>query len=348
MQDEDDTVTFDDGIVVIGASAGGIQPLATIIEGLPSSTTAAVFAAVHLAADVPSRLPEVVGRRASLPVAFAQDGPIVGGTVHLAPPGHHLLLIDDEMHLSDGPKQHGQRPAIDPLFDSAAERFSGHVVGVLVSGALDDGVAGLAHITRRGGHALVQAPGDAMHPSMPSQALARVPIDAALPADELARAIVERLARIRAMRAPIPSDSQHRTQDASAIDEMADRFAPTELTCPACGGAIWLLRDGEVPVLRCHVGHSYGPESFAAAQNEGTERALWQAVRMMEERQRLFRRMADDAGEEGRPRTATRLRDAAAELEEQARVVRAVVEALLGSDGALEPALTSAEPASGA
>jgi two-component system chemotaxis response regulator CheB len=289
-------------------------------------------------------LPEVIGRRASLPVRFAEDGPVVGGTVHLAPPGHHLLLIGDEMHLDDGPKQHGQRPAIDPMFHSAAERFSTGVVGVLLSGALDDGVAGLAHIAQRGGHTLVQAPGDAMHPSMPSQALARVPIDAALPAGDLTKAIVEHLGRVRATNvAPAPNGGRM-TDDASAIDEFADRAAPTELTCPACGGAIWLLHDGEVPVLRCHVGHAYGPESFAAAQNESTERALWQAVRMMEERQRLFRRMAEDASDEGRARSAGRLRDAAEELEEQARVVRSVVEALLGAEGPLEPALTAGQP----
>jgi two-component system, chemotaxis family, protein-glutamate methylesterase/glutaminase len=183
-------------LVVIGASAGGVEALTRLVARLPRSLDAAVLVVLHMAPDAPSSLPEVLGRSGPVPAAFARDGePLTAGTIAIAPPGAHLLVLDGAMALSTGPTEHGQRPAIDPLFRSAAEAFGQRTTGVILSGSLDDGVAGLGRIVEAGGRALVQDPDDAVHPSMPSRALERVKIDAVRPADRLAGAIVEGLDR---------------------------------------------------------------------------------------------------------------------------------------------------------
>lgn len=245
-----------------------------------------------------------------------------------------MLLNDGTITLSAGPKVHGERPSIDPLFRSAAESYGAGVIGVLLSGSLDDGVAGLARIVAEGGTAMVQSPDDAMHPSMPLHALRRVRVDESLPADELGRAIGMRISE-KELAMSLHEDTPVGPPREAAIEEMP-KDASTGLTCPACGGAIWELRDDGVTVLRCHVGHAYGLESFAEAQIEETEAALWEAVRALEERRALLARMADSAERSDRVLSANQLRAAAADLDAKADSVRSLVQTLLAPGGPLD------------
>jgi len=304
---------------------------------LPTQLEAPVLVAMHLSPDVPSALPEVVGRQTDMPTSFATDGmPLAAGTITIAPPGAHLLLNGGTLTLSSGPKEHGERPSIDPLFRSAAETYGPGAIGVLLSGALDDGVAGLAKIVAAGGTAMVQSPDDAIHPSMPLQALRRVRVEEALPADELGRAIAMRISE-KELAMSLHEDGPLGGPEEAQIEEMPTD-ASTGLTCPACGGAIWELRDDGVTMLRCHVGHAYGMESFAEAQVLDTEAALWEAVRALEERRALLVRMAESAERSDRTFSAAQLRSTAADLDAKAATVRRLVETLLAPGGPLDPA----------
>jgi two-component system chemotaxis response regulator CheB len=324
-------------LVVIGASAGGVQALIRLVRGLPPALDAPVLVAIHLSPDAPSSLQTVVGRATDMLTVFATDGmPLSPGTIVIAPPGAHMLLNDGTITLSAGPKEHGERPSIDPLFRSAAETRGAGVIGVLLSGSLDDGVAGLARIVAAGGTAMVQSPDDAVHPSMPLAALQRVAVEESLPADELGRAIAMRISE-KELAMSLHDDGAAGAPREMHIQEMP-RDASTGLTCPACGGAIWELRDDGVSVLRCHVGHAYGLESFAEAQVEQTEAALWEAVRALEERRALLTQMADTAERSNRSLSAAHLRTSAADLDAKSGTVRRLVEAMLAPGGPIDAA----------
>src|SRR3954462_2939915 len=324
-------------LVAIGASAGGVQALIRLVRRLPTQLEAPLLVAMHLSPDVPSALPAVVGGQTDMPTVFATDGmPLASGTITIAPPGAHLLLNDGTLALSSGPKEHGERPSIDPLFRSAAETYGPGVIGVVLSGALDAAVAGLAKIVAAGGTAMVQSPDDAIHPSMPLQALRRVRVEEALPADQLGRAIAMRISE-KELAMSLHEDGPLGGPEEAQIAEMPTN-ASTGLTCPACGGALWELRNDGVTVLRCHVGHSYGLESFAEAQSDETEAALWEAIRALEERRALLVRMADSADRSSRTLSAGQLRDAAADLDAKADKVRRLVELLLAPGGPLDAA----------
>jgi two-component system chemotaxis response regulator CheB len=216
------------------------------------------------------------------------------------------------MTLDAGPRENGHRPAVDPLFRSAAEAFGSAAVGIVLSGTRDDGTAGLAAIKARGGTTLVQDPGDALYPGMPESALAHVTVDAVLPARAIGPAIVS-LAR------------EGRLRPGTPINEppMRDHTSPesTPFVCPECGGRIHEEQRDGVTMFACHVGHVYGPESLSAEQAGATERALWTAVRALEDRAAMLRRMAEQFNRRGGPRTA-------AKLAIQARGAKAAAEAV--------------------
>jgi two-component system chemotaxis response regulator CheB len=179
-------------IVVIGASSGGLEALTEIIAGLPDDLPAALFIVVHVPAQGTSLLPEILGRRGRLPAKHAKDGEAFqAGHIYVAPPDFHLLLREGRTQVVRGPRENNHRPAIDPLFRSAAQAYGARTVGIVLSGALDDGAAGLLAIKNRGGIAVVQDPQDASFPDMPRAALAAVPVDYCLPKTEIARVIVD-------------------------------------------------------------------------------------------------------------------------------------------------------------
>jgi two-component system chemotaxis response regulator CheB len=185
--------THSDGrrdLVVIGASAGGVEVLTRVVKDLPSDLPAAICIVLHVAPGSPSLLAHILGRAGTMPCRSARDGErLREGVILVAPPDHHLAIEDSQVRLSVGPRENGHRPAVDVLFRSAARALDSRVVGVVLSGTRDDGAAGLAVIKANGGGTIVQDPRDAMYAGMPASAIANVSVDAIVPATLLASTI---------------------------------------------------------------------------------------------------------------------------------------------------------------
>jgi two-component system, chemotaxis family, protein-glutamate methylesterase/glutaminase len=317
----------DHGIVVVGASAGGVEALADLAGSLTSDLPAAVFVVLHLPAAGTSALPEILRRQGRLPAAHVKDGePIRPGRIYVAPPDHHVLVRTGHVHLSRGPRENGHRPAVDPLFRSAAREYGTRVIGLVLSGALDDGTAGLLAIKSRGGVAVVQDPADALYPGMPGNALEHVEVDHVLAAASMG----ELLARLVADPAEPPTDaapSDMRVEvemEGFSLEAMEGGHPgrPSGFSCPDCHGVLWQIRDGGLERYRCRVGHAWSPQSLLTQQSEALEAALWVALRSLEERAALARRLAEPARRRGYSITATRFEEQAAEAQQAARLVR--------------------------
>jgi two-component system, chemotaxis family, protein-glutamate methylesterase/glutaminase len=279
-------------IVVMGASAGGIEAIARILAEIPPNIAAAFFVVLHLNASVPSMLATVLGRRTRLNVVAAQEGmEIRCGTVYTASPDRHLLIEGGVTRLGRGPRENNFRPAVDPLFRSAAASYGADVIGIVLSGNLDDGTAGLMEIKRAGGTAIVQDPEDALYQGMPASALQEVrSVDFVLPAGEVANAVTK-LAGLTEPGIPMPAGRTLALDIAiggerplsSDEREAAEGGEQSSYGCPSCGGVLWEKRDGDMVRYRCRVGHMFSDEALLAAQTEGLELALWTALRALEE-----------------------------------------------------------------
>jgi two-component system chemotaxis response regulator CheB len=300
-------------LVVIGASAGGVETLTRVVAGLPSDLPATVCIVVHIAPSSPSALGRILSRSGPLPCHAAVDGdPLRPGEILVAPPDRHLVIEDGRVRLTVGPTENGHRPAIDVLFRSAADALEGRVVGVVLSGTRDDGTAGLALIKARGGGTIVQDPSDALYPGMPASALANVTVDAIVPSERVAGTIE---AMVRGEKLPLGTDPS------SPIDDPEETGAVAAV-CPACGGVLTEQTEAGVTQWLCRVGHRYSPTSLSDAQAEGVEAALWAAIRALEDRAALLQRMADKAGARGQDRSARSFRRRAETASEQAVLVR--------------------------
>ena len=339
MPSEKQTTGHD--IVVVGASAGGVEALRAIVSRLPEDLPAAVFVVLHVPAIATSVLPAILERAGDLPSAHAEDGAeIERGRIYVAPPDHHLLIQPGFMRVNRGPKENGYRPAIDPMFRTAAATYGSRVVGVILSGVLDDGTAGLAAVKTHGGRALVQDPGDALYPMMPTSAIDAAEPDLVAPADELADLITslthERVPAGMAPTAdPLLDDEQYIEIDRGASDR-PQPGSPSGFVCPDCGGALWeseetsgLLR------FRCRTGHGYSIETLAAEQTDTVESALWAALRALEERAAMARRMAGRLRGRGSKASAARFEAQADAAVQQGLVIR---EALVSITPLTEPA----------
>jgi two-component system chemotaxis response regulator CheB len=296
-------------ITVIGGSAGSLPVLQRLLADLPANYPAAVFIVLHIPPESPGLLAHLLDRRSVLPVRTGRDGAhIMPSTITVAPPDMHLILERDMMVLSCGPRENAHRPAIDVLFRSAAVAFGSRVTGVLLSGMLDDGAAGMWAIKRRGGVTVVQHPDDAEFPDMPRSALAVSEIDHAIPARELAATLVSIAANVVDWPAVTPPPAMARevsmaAQNDSDIADIEALGRQVPFTCPECGGSLWQLEDGG-PRFRCHVGHAYSLRTFANQQIIAVEAALWAALRSLEQSQRLAEKMAQDARGRGSDRAA--------------------------------------------
>jgi two-component system chemotaxis response regulator CheB len=317
----------DHGIVVVGASAGGVEALIELAGSLTSDLPAAVFVVMHLPAAGTSALPEILRRHGPLPAAHVKDGePIRPGRIYVAPPDHHVLVRTGHVHLSRGPRENGHRPAVDPLFRSAAREYGTRVIGLVLSGALDDGTAGLLAIKSRGGTAVVQDPADALYPGMPGNALQHVAADHVLAAASMGK-LLARLVADPAEPSPDAAPSDMRVEvdmEGFSLEAMEGGHPgrPSGFSCPDCNGVLWQIRDGGLDRYRCRVGHAWSPESLLTQQSEALEAALWVALRSLEERAALARRLAEPARRRGYSITATRFDEQAAEAQQAARLVR--------------------------
>lgn len=328
-------------IVVIGASAGGIEALTGLVRQLPADLGASIFVVLHLAPDQKSVLPRILSSAGKLPAKHARDGePIVADRIYVAQPDHHLLVHESHVRVVRGPRENGHRPAIDPLFRTAAYAFGPRVIGIVLSGALDDGTAGLVAIKSRGGLALVQDPNEAIVEMMPRSALENVDIDHVLPVSEMA-ALLPKLVGEQPSNAPARTallEVEAALQLNGSTDGKLKVGEPSAIACPSCGGVLNEVHEGDLLRFRCRVGHAYAPETLYQEQGLALESALWAALRALEEQASLGRRMAARARGLGQVKSAVRFDERAESSEQQARVVRETLQL-----GASPPAASSAE-----
>ncbi|HUR94048.1 MAG TPA: chemotaxis protein CheB [Gemmatimonadales bacterium] len=320
-------------IVVVGFSAGGIDPLQQLVAGLPADFPASIFVVHHFPAMSVSVLPDILGRAGSLPASQPEDGEhFKPGHIYVARPDYHLLLRAKHVRLTRGPKEQGHRPAVDPLFRTAAREFGPRVIGVILSGTLDDGSAGLVAIKDAGGLAVVQDPSDAAYPGMPLNALQHVKVDHVASAAELGK-VLDRLARLPAPPAPAqggiprfdeidPADPEPAVVGTAGLRATPPPGQPSSIVCPDCGGVLWESQSGDLLHFRCHVGHAYSAETLLAKQSTALEGALWTAIRALEEKADIARRLADRSRHRGMKRALGQFENVAMEAERGSNVIR--------------------------
>ena len=320
-------------IVVVGASAGGIESVVEVVGNLPADFPGAVFVVVHFPGSVTSTLPRILSRAGPLPARHASDGePVRPGVIYVAPPDCHLTFSDGHLRLSRGPKENGSRPAIDPLFRSAARQYGPRVVGVVLSGNLNDGTAGLMAIKQRGGLALVQSLESALYPSMPRSVMDHLQVDYALAPGEIAACLTElALQPVEHLEVKSMSSDDLEPRDDQDDIAIADRHTqpgvPSTMSCPECHGVLWEVKDEELVRFRCRVGHAYTDEALLAHQSENLEAALWTALRALEEHSALARRLAVRASSRGFRHSASTFTEQAMDAEHHASVIRTVLHA---------------------
>jgi two-component system chemotaxis response regulator CheB len=313
-------------IVVVGGSAGGVEALLGLVAGLPADLPAAVLIVMHIGADTPTALPRLLERAGPLPVEIAADGePIRPGRIYLAPADRHLLVGDGRLAVAVGPREHGFRPAVDPLFRSAAQTYGARVIGVILSGGLDDGTLGLQQIKEHGGLAVVQRPDDAKVTGMPCSAIRHVQVDHVLPVRRMGRLVARLAGRNSARASPrrLRTNGQRRREVRRTADLEPER--PTAITCPECGGALREDRNGDVERFRCHVGHGFTADSLGAEHTKRVEAALWTALRTLEESVELRRRLADSARNRRLDAIARGYDDVRRDAERRAEVIRSAL-----------------------
>ena len=304
-------------LVVIGASAGGVEVLREVVAQLPPDLAAAVCIVLHIAPGSPSALGPILQRAGRLPCRAARDGDeLREGEVLVAPPDRHLVIEDAVAKLTLGPRENGHRPAVDALCRSAAHARGGRVIGVILSGTRDDGTAGLAVIKAHGGCAVVQDPEDALYAGMPASAIANVSVDAIVRSSRIADTVA---AMVNGGDIP-PQPTPHGGPPA-----VAPKGEQVTTICPECGGVLSERPAGAVTQWECRVGHRYSPDTLADAQAQGVEAALWAAVRALEDRKLLLSRLADQARARDRPRSADAFHRRAEAALRHAQQVRAAL-----------------------
>jgi two-component system chemotaxis response regulator CheB len=320
-----------DKVVVVGASAGGVHALLEIAANLPPAFPAPICIVQHIGSN-PSLLPELMRFRGPNHALHAEDGQhLATGTLHVAPPDRHMLLEGDRIRLTHGPKENHARPAIDPLFRSAAFSRGPSVIGVILTGQMDDGTVGLKAVKDCGGIAIVQDPKTAAEQSMPRSALAHVDVDHCVPLADIPGLLL-RLVEERERtpeRAQVPREVAQEVAinkgDAS-VEDLKDIAAPSSLTCPDCGGSLWEMNEARPLRYRCHTGHAYTSLSLACAQKDAAEEALWSSVRALREREMLLRRMAGVAAAMGDVAQAAAGESQADRIRQQAQALQEFVE----------------------
>ena len=317
------------------------MPLRRLLAELPPDLPVSILAVLHIPATGGQALPRILDRSGPLPAAAAADGgKLAPGRVYVAPPDRHLLVVDGETRLSRGPRQNGVRPAADPLFRSAALYGGPRVVAVVLSGTLDDAALGCATVERRGGRVAVQDPAEAAYPGMPVSALTATRHAVALPVKDLAL-LITRLAREKA---ELPDDDDPKGDLEEEISRLLNGDLEADLsqrpysgfTCPDCGGPLYFPRKDNASTYECMVGHGWSPQSLLEEQSTAVEKAMWLAIRSLDERARLTSRLADEAEQRGHRISAIRFRETADEACQAADQIRKVANGLRAAGSELD------------
>lgn len=318
-------------IIVIGTSAGGLSALKKLMRQLPPDLPATIFVVQHLAAAYQTNLPTFLERAGTLKVSLAKQGErFVKSHVYIAPPDHHLIVENGTVHLSQGPKENLTRPAIDPLFRSAALVFRSRVVGVVLTGELDDGTAGLWSVKYRGGITVVQDPQDAEHPSMPRSAANNVKIDYCLPLSEIGPLLV-RLADDPFEEGDAPLSEKLEIENRIALDDLRalnqlKRLGElTALTCPDCHGSLWQLREDDFIRFRCRTGHAYTLEALLTEQDQALENILRNALRSAVEKLTLARSLTERARKNASEEVPNERQSTLREAEMRVRLIQQIL-----------------------
>lgn len=325
------SMTAGHDILVIGGSSGSLPPLRAILPTLSPDLPVSIFVTLHLAASIRSAT-QMLSQSSAFPVVSPSDGEVWSErTLYVAPGNEHLMFdTGGVLRVLHGPRENGARPSIDALFRSAAVHFGPRVVGVLLSGHLYDGAAGLTAIERCGGISIVQDPGDAIEPELPNSALATARVTHCLPAAEIGKKLIELVRSPRAQAAAIPAELRAEARLAITVGRGAGALTPagkpSALTCPACDGPLFEVEQPGSARFRCEVGHAYNPDALLVEHTGVVERALWIALRTLQERAVLLEKMTDEARRRGFPSTAQGYEDRRLELEEHVRTIRDAID----------------------
>jgi two-component system chemotaxis response regulator CheB len=322
----------DQRIIVIGASAGGFEALKTIVKDLPANFNASIFIVWHMSPDVRGILPQVLNRFTTIYAAHAFDKEkIKPNRIYIAPPDHHLLVEEGRVRVTHGPKENRFRPAIDPLFRSAAYAYGNRVIGVVLSGALDDGTAGLWTVKQYGGIAVVQDPNDAEVPSMPQNAMREVKVDYVVPVSDVA-GLLAKLSREKSpVNTKVMKDEKTKVEiQIAAEDDGLKLGVPnlgelTPFSCPECHGVLSNLKDGDLARYRCHTGHAYSVDTLLAAISEKIEDGLYSAIRGIDESIMLLNHIGDHYASANHSKLAALYFKKAKEAETRSSLVRKAV-----------------------
>jgi two-component system, chemotaxis family, protein-glutamate methylesterase/glutaminase len=314
-------------IIVIGASEGGLDALCKLTENLPKDLDAAVFIVMHIGPN--SILPALLSRCGNLPGVPAEHGkPYKHGCVYVAPSNWHLRVEDGMTMLSRDPRENGHRPAIDVLFRSAARTHGSQVVGIILTGGLDDGSAGLYAIKKRGGVAIVQDPSEALVPSMPRSALNAVDVDFCVPLAQIAEIVVE------LTNGAATTNERFRGEEAGTHEEVNLTDSRSEppgsripLSCPECNGPMYQVNEGQIARFECFVGHAFSSDSLSEKHSEALERALWTAMRRLKERTVLYQRLIENhKRNNGEDELLQRLEETISAAEEDIKLLREILD----------------------
>lgn len=290
-------------VVVVGTSAGGLEALVSLIKQLPANFPAPILVVMHLSADVNGDfLLNAIKNNGQLPCKHAQDNDVLmAGQVYLAPSDHHLMIgSKGNILVTKGAQENRSRPGIDPLFRSAAVAFQNRVTGILLSGYLDDGTAGLMAIQRCGGICIIQDPADATYPEMPKNALNQIEPDYCVSIVEMGSILSQLMSRElgKVKVKVVPEDISREAKiaervlsDLPSVNSLGDQVP---FNCPGCGGVLWKIGEGPLLRYRCHTGHAYTAQVLLAEQTMKIEETMWIALRMFEERRNLLVTMAKE------------------------------------------------------
>ncbi|QHW00198.1 chemotaxis protein CheB [Spirosoma endbachense] len=315
-------------IIVIGASAGGVYALKKLVESLPANFDAAVFVVQHISPHSPSFLPDILMAAGPLPVTHPTDGEIIQtGRIYIAPPDYHMLVEYDQVIVKKGPKENRFRPSIDALFRSAAYTYGPRVIGIVLTGMLNDGTSGMWSVKRLGGVGVIQDPADAMYASMPDSVLEYVDVDYVVPVSKMAFLLEDLIKENVTVKPEIPVEETElmATEINIAAQENAfelgiqDMGELTRLTCPECNGALISIKEGKLIRYRCHTGHAFTASTLLAATTKDVEESFWKAIRSLEETVILLEQSGKQFAEGGNEKAARHYMEKAREARERAR-----------------------------